>query len=361
MYLFIYLRLAAAPLVAWRGLIHFLKHPSFLLHIFIVHASYVCSSEPNAKPAGGGVADLATTSDPTRPHPEGPQAAAGAANDFTSPLGETPPAPQGLAQDGLAAPPSAVPKEAPLESPASQQGGRRPQEPAASSPDLTQEASGAEEERQACATAIGASSDSAESSVLTPSSLTDLDLQEAALDCTSSTEAEKMGPEGPANSGVGAETEDSLVANTDGESERRENKLLESGTGQSGDKTTSHQTETPQKQGREPKLIIVKTLCRDEVVTHSHLDTKCDEGMAGLDMPDGLQAEDPSAVQGEKPEPKKRHSLLKRNKKKTQQGNVLHINKTHFWNASLPVFPSAMLICSAVIAFYMMGLVDVYW
>ncbi|CAG10692.1 unnamed protein product [Tetraodon nigroviridis] len=83
--------------------------------------------------------------------------------------------------------------------------------------------------------------------------------------------------------------------------------------------------------------------------------------MAGLDMPDGRQAEDPSAVEGEKPELKKRHSFLKRNKKKSQQGNVLRINKAHFWNASLPVSPNAILICSAFIAFYMISHAGVHW
>lgn len=312
------------------------------------------------KPAEEGIADLATTSDPTKPQPEGHQATAGAVNGFTSPLDKTPPAPQGLAQDGPAAPPNTLPTEAPLESPASQQDGRHPQEPAVSSHDMTQQEARAEEEHQACATTNGALSDTAESSVLTPSSLTDLDLQEALLDSTSSTEPEKIGPEGPASSGVSAEAKESLAANTDSVSQRRESKLLQSETGESGD-NTSLQTETAQKRGKEPKLIIVKTLCRDEVVTHKHLDAKCDEGIAGWDMPDGLQAEDPSATEGEKPEPKKRHSLLKRNKKKSHQGNVLHINKAHFWNASLPVSPSAILICSAFIAFYMMSHVGIYW
>lgn len=330
------------------------------MHIFIIHASYFCSSEPNAKPAEEGIADLATTSDPTKPQPGGHQATAGVVNGFTSPVDKTPPAPQGLAENGPAAAPNTVPTEAPLESPALQQGGRHPQEPAVSSHDKTQGDPRAEEEHQACATTNGASSDSAESSILTPSPLTDLDLQEAVLDGTS-TEPEKVRPEGPASSAVSAETEESLVATTDSVSQRRESKLLESDTGESSDKTTSRQTETPRKQGKEPKLIIVKTLCRDEVVTHKHLDAKCDEGITKWDMPDGLQAEDPSVLEGEKPEPKKRHSLLKRSKKKSHQGNDLHIDKTHFWNASLPVSPSAILICSAFITFYMMSPVGVYW
>lgn len=334
-----------------------------LSHAYFHHARFLllCSSEPNAKPADGGIADLATTSDPTKPSPEGLQPAAGAVNGFTSPSDETPPAPQSLAQGGPAARPSAAPAEAPLESPASQQGGRPPQEPAASSDDATEQDPQAEEELRACATTNGASSDSTESSVLTPSSLTDLDLQEDALNGSSSTEPEKIEPEGPTGSGVSAETTESVVAHPDRVSQKSASKLSESETGESSDKTTSHQSETAPKRGKEPKLIIVKTLCRDEVVTHTHLDAKCDGGIAGWDTPDGPQAEDPSAMGGEKPEPKKRHSLLKRNKKKSHQGNVLHVNKAHFWDASLPVSPSAILICSAFIAFYSMSHFDVYW
>lgn len=319
------------------------------MHIFVIHASAFCSSEPHAKPAEGGIADLAITPDPPTPQPEGLEATAGEVNGFISPLDKTPPAPQGLAQDRPAAPPNTVPAEALLESSASQQDGRHPQEPAVSSHDMTQTDPRAEEAHQACATTNGALSDSAESSILTPSSLTDLDLQEAVLNGTSSSEPEKMGPEEPASSRVSADT--------DSVSRRRESTLLESETGESSDKT-SHRMETAQ--GKEPKLIIVKTLCHDEVVTHRHLGTKCDEGIAGWDTPDGLQAEDPSVPEGEKTEPKKRHSLLKRNKKKSHQGNVLHMNKAHFWNASLPVSPSALLICAAFIAFYMMSHVGVY-
>lgn len=329
------------------------------MRIFTTRASYFCSSEPDAKPADGGTADPATTSEPTKPRPEGPQPTAGAVNGFASPSDKTPP--PSLAQDGPAARPSAVPMEAPLEGSASQQGGPHPQEPAASSNDLTRRDPQAEEELQAAAATNGASSDSAESSVLTPSSLTDLDLQEALLNGSSGTEPEKIEPEEPASGSVSAETKESLVANPDGVSQRSESKNLGSETGESSDKTTSHQTETAPKRGKEPKLIIVKTLCRDEVVTHARLDAKCDGGIAGWDTPDGPQAEDPSAMEGEKPEPKKRHSLLKRNKKKSHQGNVLHVNKVHFWNASLPVSPSDILICSAFIAFYMMSHVDVYW
>lgn len=336
-----------------------LKAPSFLLvHIFITRASCFCSSEPDAKPVDGGTADPATTSEPTKPQPEGPQPTAEAVNGFASPSDKTPP--PSLAQDGPAARPSAVPTEAPLEGSASQHGGRRPQEPAASSHDLTQQDPQAEELRAGAAT-NEASSDSAESSVLTPSSLTDLDLQEALLNGSSGTEPEKIEPEEPASGSVSAQTKESLVANPDGESQRSESKNLGSETAESSDKTTSHQTETAPKRGKEPKLIIVKMHCRDEVVTHARLDAKCDGGIGGWDTPDGPQAEDPSAVEGEKPEPKKRHSLLKRNKKKSHQGSVLHINKAHFGNASLPVSPSAILICSAFIAFYMMSHVDVYW
>lgn len=322
--------------------------------------SSFCSPESNAKPAEEGIADLATTSDPTKPQPGGHQATTEEANGATSPSDKTPPAPGSLAQDGPAAPLDTVPvdaaasAQAPPENPASRQDGAHPPESAASSCEAAQPDPRAEGENQPCVATNGASSDSAESSVLTPSSLTDLDLQEAALD-GSSGEPEKIALEDQATSGTSAETEEILLGDTDGVTKRRESNLMES---ESGDKTTSRQAETAQKGGKERKLIIVKTL--DQVVTHRHLDAKRDEGIAGWEVPDGLQSEDPSASEEAKPESKKRHSLLKRNKKKSNQGNALHINKVDFWNASLPAAPSAILICFVFIAFYTMSHVGVY-
>lgn len=321
--------------------------------------SSFCSPESNAKPAEEGIADLATTSDPTKPQPGGHQATTEEANGSTRPSDKTPPAPGSLAQDGPAAPLETVPADAatsaqaPLENPASSPDGAHPRESAVSTCEAAQPDPRAEGENQPCVATNGVSSDSAGSSVLTPSSLTDLDLQEAALD-GSSGEPEKIALEDQATSGVSAATEEILLGDTDGVTPRRESNLMES---ESGDKTTSRQAETAQKGGKERKLIIVKTLCRDEVVTHRHLDAKRD----GWEVPDGLQAEDPSASEGAKPESKKRHSLLKRNKKKSNQGNALHINKGHFWSASLPASPSAILICFVFIAFYTMSHVGVYF
>lgn len=328
-------------------------------HAYLHHPpSSFCSPESNAKPAEEETADLATTSDPTKPQPEGHQATKGEVNGSSSPSGKTPPAPGSL-EDGPAAPPdtvAATSAQGPLENPASRRDVAPPREPAASSCEVAQPDRRAEEENQPRVATNGVSSDSAESSVLTPSSLSDLDLQEAALG-GSSREPEKITLGDRATSGVSAASEEILLDDTDGVKQRRESNLMES---ESGDKTTSRQAETAQKGGKERKLIIVKTLCRDEVVTHRHLDAKCDEGIARREVPDGLQAEDPLEAEGAKPEPKKRHSLLKRNKKKSHQGNALHINKVHFWNASLPVSPSFILICFVFIAFYTMSHVGVY-
>lgn len=346
---------------ALQGLIsdffHLLKCPSVLfVHIFIAPPpSSFCSPESNAKPAEEGIADLATTSDPTRPQPGGRQATTEEENGSTSPSDRTPPAPGSL--DGPAAPLETVPvdaatsAQAPLEDRASSgQDGAHPRGSAASSCEAAQPDPGAEGENQARVATNGVSSDSAESGVLTPSSLTDLDLQEAALD-GSSGEPQKIARE---DRGASADTEGVVL---DGATQRGESNLTER---ESGEKTTSRQAETAQKGGKERKLIIVKTLCRDEVVTHRHLDAKGDEGIAGWEVPDGLQAEDPPASEGAKPESKKRHSLLKRNKKKSNQGNALHINQGHCWNASLPAAPSAILICFVFIAFYTMSHVGVY-
>ncbi|XP_056867784.1 inverted formin-2-like isoform X4 [Takifugu flavidus] len=282
-----------------------------------------CPSESNAKPAEEGIADLAITSDPTKPQPGGHQATTEEANGSTSPSDKTPPAPGSLAQDGPAAPLETLPvdaatsAQAPLENPASRQDGAHPRESEVSSCEAAQPDPRAEGENQPRVATNGVSSDSAESSVLTPPSLTDLDLQEAALD-GSSGEPQNITLEDQATSGVSAGTEEILLDATHGVTQRRESNLMES---ESGDKTTGRQAETAQKGGKERKLIIVKTLCRDEVVTHRRLDAKRDEGIAGWEVPDGLQAEDPSASEGAKPESKKRHSLLKRNKKKSNQGH----------------------------------------
>lgn len=261
--------------------------------------------------------------------------------------------------DGPAAPlvtvsvDAATPAQAPLENRASGQDGAHPRESAASSCEAGQPDPRAEGENQARVATNGVSSNSAESGVLTPSSLTDLDLHEAALDGGSG-EPQKIARE---DRGAGADTEEVLLDDTDGVTQRGESNLTER---ESGEKTRSRQAETAQKGGKERKLIIVKTLCRDEVVTHRHLDAERDGGMAGWEVPDGLQAEDPSASEGAKPDSKKRHSLLKRNKKKSNQGNALHISQGHCWNASLPAAPSAILICFVFIAFYTMSHVGVY-
>lgn len=320
--------------------------------VFIVHPSSFCSPEPNAKAAEEGVADLATTSDPTKPQPGGHQATTEEANGPTSPPDKTP---GSSAQDGPAAPLETVPvdaatsAQAPLENPPSGQDGAPPPESAASPCEAAQPAPRAEGENRPRVATNGASPDSAESSALTPSSPTDPDLQEAALD-GSSGEPEKIALGEQATSGASADTGGTLLDDTAGATKRRE----------SGDKTTGRQAETAQTGGKERKLIIVKTLCRDEVVTHRHSDAKRDGGIAGWEVPDGPQAEDPSASEAAKPDSKKRHSLLKRNKKKSNQGNALHINKAHFWNASLPAAPSAVLICFVFIAFYTMSHVGVY-
>lgn len=317
--------------------------------------SSFCSPESNAKPAEEGIADLATTSDPTKPQPGGHQATTEEAKGSTSPSDKTPPAPGSLEQDTVPVD-AATSAQAPLETPASGQDGAHPRESAASSCEAARADPGPEGENQPPAATNGVSSDSAESSVLTPSSLTDLELQEAALD-GSSGEPEKMALEDQAAGGGSAATEGILLDHTAGATQRGESNLMES---ESGDQTTRRQAETAQKGGKERKLIIVKTLCRDEVVTHRHLDAKGDGGIAGWEVPDGLQAEDPSASEAEKPDSKKRHSLLKRNKKKSNQGNALHINKGHFWKASLPAAPSAILIFFVFIAFYTMSHVGVY-
>lgn len=200
-----------------------------------------------------------------------------------------------------------------------------------------------------CVTTNGFSSDSTETSVITPSSLTDMDLIEAVLDGVFSTVSETLMPEDPATSIESPQTENSPLTNTDNVTQCSESNLIKSENGETSDKITSHLTETPPKGEKEHTFIIVRTLCHDKVVTHKHVDTKISEGIEEWDVPDGLQSDDPSvpeaAPPSQEPEAKKQESFFKRNKKKSNQGNLINLNKVHILNAS-------PIICFTFFPFY---------
>lgn len=286
------------------------------------------------KPVEEKAAELAITFAPSKTPSEGPRAETGGVNGFLSPSEEPPPAPQGAVQDGPAAPPKAPPgepammKQAPPVRPALLQGGLHPQGPAVSSPDTMQPQPQVEAEHQPCFPTNGFSPDSSEASVLSPTSLSDSDLLEAVLDGTSSLASEKMIPKEPVDVQVDIHMKEGPLPNA--------NNVPSSERNTPGDEEgeisneISHLAETVgQEKGREErKCIIVKT----SVTTLS-------EGIEGFDVPDGLVSPDLPSVSealrpSPKPEPKRKRSFYKPNKK--NPGNLsITFNKAHVGNASL--------------------------
>lgn len=307
------------------------------------------------KPVNEEVEDMATTTAPTKPQTtEGHLPITGEVNGFISPSDETPPALQSLVQDGPAAPPSTLPGEtaittqAPPGRPASLQEGKRPEEPAVSSPDPTQPQPQGEAEHRRCLPTNGFSLDSTESSALSPSSLSDSDLLEAVLEGTSSLVPEKLMPEEPADISVNVQITESPLPDTDKVPKSSESNIKGGGKGETSDKIGSDLTESVgQEKGQEERQhIIVKTPDQDEVVGFKHSDTKSSvstlsEGIEGWDVPDGLRSEDlPSVSEAAppslEPKPKKQPSLFKRNRKKSNQGNLsINFNKDHVFIARL--------------------------
>lgn len=302
------------------------------------------------KPAGEEASDTATITAPTKPQTERHQlASTGEVNGFISPSEETLPARQSAVPDGPAAPPNTLPGEpamatwAPPERPASLLDGQHPPKPEV---DMTPPQPRVEAEHQPRLSTNGLSSDSAETSVLSPTSLSDSDLLEAVLDAASDLIPEKPMPEEPADISVNVQIKKSPLPNAGNVTKSSESNTTGAGKGETINKI-SHLTETAgQEKGRaERERIVVKMSTQDEVVSCKHPDPKSNvttlsEGIEGYDVPDGMQSDDlPSASEAVPPaltpEPKK-SSLFKRNKKKSNQGKLsIKLNKDHVWNASL--------------------------
>ncbi|XP_010774408.1 inverted formin-2 isoform X3 [Notothenia coriiceps] len=272
-------------------------------------------SGSSVKPVEKKAAELAVTFAPSKPPPEGPRPQTSGVNGFLSPSEETPPAPQGAVQDGPAAPPKAPPgepammKQAPPVRPASLQGGLHPQGSAVSSRDTMQPQPQVEAEHQPCFPTNGFSPDSSEASVLSPTSLSDSDLLEAVLDGTPSLASEKMIPEEPVDVKVDIHMKEGPLPNANNVPSSERNTTGDE-EGEISNKI-SHLAETVgQEKGREErKCIIVKT----SVTTLS-------EGIEDFDVPDGLVSPDLPSVSealppSPKPEPKRKRSFFKPNKK----------------------------------------------
>lgn len=295
-----------------------------------------CPPGSSAKPADEETAETAITSAPTKPPTEVHQGKGGEVNGFISPSEDTQPAPQlNAAQDGAVAPPKTPPREpalvtqAPRERPASLQEGQHPEKPAVLQLDAALPQPQTEGEHQPCPSTNGFSLDSTETSVFSPSSLSDSDLLEAALDGTSSLAPEKLTPEEAADISVNVRIQESPLPNRDdNEAQGGGSNTTGDGKGENTNKT-SHLPETVgQEEGREEKElhIIARASDQDEVVSHKRSDPKHGEGIGGCDEPDGLEPEDlPSASEAVPPsltpEPKKQQKLFKRSKKKSTQGN----------------------------------------
>ncbi|KAM9355955.1 inverted formin-2 isoform 2-T2 [Pholidichthys leucotaenia] len=275
-----------------------------------------CPPESSAKSAGGEAVDMATTSVPTSPQTEDHKRSKGELNGLISPS-ETLPEPRlKAAGDCSAASPSTPPgiraTTAPPERPAPLLEGPQTEKRCNSFqgcnallPDNDAALTDVphtppEVEGEPCPPTNGFSLDSTETSVLSPSSLSDFDLLEAALDGTS---------EEAADFDVNVHIRERMDTNVTNGSESG---VTGEGKGEIGD---SAETSGQDEDWRSCK----------------HSDTKRNvitlrEGSRGCDVPDGVEPEDlPTMLEAEpptvKPETKKQMKLFKRSKKKSNQGN----------------------------------------
>ncbi|XP_067335913.1 inverted formin-2 isoform X2 [Channa argus] len=298
-----------------------------------------CLPGLSVKPVGEDAADMAIPSTPTKPQTQGHQASTGEVNGFISPSEETPLAlPQNAVPDQPALPPNTLPgepaitKQAPLERPVSLQVGKHSEKLAVSSPDMTQPPPQVEGEHEPCLNTNGFSLDSTETSVFSPSSLSDSDLLEASLDGTSSLEPEKLRPEKPAEISVNVQIKESALRKTDiNVSLGDGSNLIEDGKDETNGKISLLKTVGQEEGRKEGECIIVTTSDQGVVVSDKHSNSKSNvttlsKGVKGFDVPDGLESEDLPAMSEAvppslKPEPKKQ-SFFKRNRKKNNQGDA---------------------------------------
>ncbi|XP_069391747.1 inverted formin-2 isoform X2 [Paralichthys olivaceus] len=280
-----------------------------------------CLPGSSAKPADEKAAEIATSSSPSKSPTEGHQVSTDEVNGFISPSEETPPAPQRATSDGAAPPPNTTPGEpavttqAPPERPASLLKAQHPETPAVPSLATRQPLAQVKEEHQPCPATNGLSLDSTVTSVLSLSSLSDSDLLEAALDGASSLAPEKLTPEQPVDITVNIQVKESPLLSTDvNVTQSSQSNKNGDGEGETNNKI-SHLSETCRE---EQESIVARTCSQDEAAL--------DEVIEGCDVPDGVEVQDRPSVSEEetlslKPDVKKHQSLLKRNKKKSNQGN----------------------------------------
>lgn len=305
-----------------------------------------------------------TTIKPQEGHP----GLAGEVSSFVNRSEEIPPAPHPSApQEGTAAPQStpteepAITTQTTLKKPVLLLENQHPANPA--TPDMTPPPLQVDGELQTCLPtndSLGSNS----TSVLSPSSLSDSHLLEAVLDDTSI-----LVPEEPAEIGVNSHTKKTDSSNTE-INEKQSSNI--STTGDGTNEASPNKSHVQDSMGLETSqgkgCIIARTCSQEEAISSKQLDPNVSvvtlgEGIVGCDVPDGLEPEDlPSVSEVEppslKPEPKKQLKLFKRNKKKSNQGNLsIHLNKAQVWNASLYMCLKILICFTSIVC---MGYFSLY-
>lgn len=270
----------------------------------------------------------------------------GEVNGFTS--ATIPPAVPKPEQEPAAAPASTLLGEAlQAQQPAVPQDGALPQESSAAA--LQQPTPQVEAERPTSPPSNGYSTGSADTSAISPSSFSDLDLLEAVTEVSSSPGERK-------DISVNVQVEES-PSDKDNETQSSESHIKGVGKDESSDRI-SHPTETEGEKegGGKQDSISDKMLGQDEITSCKPSDPKStgttpSEDDQGWDVPDAVKSDDLPSVSEAEPsslqsEPKKRQSFLKRNKRKSSQGNPsTGLNKAHVWKSSFLTCPGGKFLC----------------
>uniref|UniRef100_A0A3P9IC53 FH2 domain-containing protein n=1 Tax=Oryzias latipes TaxID=8090 RepID=A0A3P9IC53_ORYLA len=280
----------------------------------------------NVKSVDEKAAEALTTSSPAKTPTEDRRGLTGEVNGCLSPSEETQTAPRlNTGQGGTATSPITTPGEEATMDPkhpgclVPPPDGPRPDKLSALTLDVISPLSPAEAPLQMHLPTNGFSLDSSETSVLSPSTLSDLDLLEVALD---STPSEKLMPEDAAD--IGSPVKESLPS-TDMYVETSVSNVTGSGRVE-----TCPKTQTAGQQKAQVEGTVARNCSQEELITRLPSDPKVsvtalDEGIGGCDVPDGPEPDLPSASEAVatslKPEPKKQVRLFKRTKQKSNQGN----------------------------------------
>lgn len=288
-----------------------------------------CPRGSSVRPVKEEAAEAATISAPTKPQAEEQHCSTGGVNGFVSNSEKTLPAPHLTPATDKSVvrtctPPGqpAITTQVAQERPPSLQQGQPPEV----SPPKARAQPQDEGEWQLSLSTNGFLADSTETDVLSPSSVLDSDLLEAALDGSLNLESENLMPKDLANTDVNVHIKQMPSLNENmGVAQNSNSNVSGEGNGK-GSTNTSHLQEILGKENaKEQKKCSIARTSGQDVITYEHPPPKSsatplDEGN---DVPDGLQPDNlpspseevPSPI---KPEPKKQ-GLFKRSKKKSTQ------------------------------------------